>query len=133
MGAAVALQLALETPPSRLILECPFTDLHDIARHMTPITYATFGWWGMENEFRNIDKISDIASPLLIIHGNDDRIVPVDMGRQLFASAPSPKRLLIVPGAGHSNAFSIGGERYRQAWLDFIPPTGPREAKLKGD
>lgn len=130
MGAAVALQMALEAPPARLVLECAFTDLRGIAWHMTPFTYATVGWWGLQNEFRNIDKISRLAVPLLLIHGERDRIVPVEMGRRLFAKAPPPKQLLIVPGAGHSNAHAVGGQSYRRAWLDFIAPPAPRKAWL---
>jgi fermentation-respiration switch protein FrsA (DUF1100 family) len=39
--------------------------------------------------------------PLLVIHGEDDHIVPVALGRELFAAASQPKELWIVPGARH--------------------------------
>jgi pimeloyl-ACP methyl ester carboxylesterase len=132
MGAAVALQLAIEAPPNRVILESSFTSLHDIAWEMTPITYALFGWWTMENQFRNSEKISRLKTPVLLIHGDHDRIVPMSMSQELYAHAPQPKRLLIVPGAEHSNAFKVGGQAYRKAWLDFIDSGFPRQARVKG-
>ncbi len=48
---------------------------------------------------RWIDKIS--PRPLLLIHGNKDDLVPVEHARKLFEKALEPKKLLIIPGAGH--------------------------------
>jgi alpha-beta hydrolase superfamily lysophospholipase len=39
--------------------------------------------------------------PLLIIHGDADRLIPVAQSRELFAAARSPKQRIVVPGAGH--------------------------------
>ncbi len=120
MGAAAALQMALETPPAGLILEAPFTNLREIAWHFFPFTYAVFGWWSMGDEFDNLDKIGKITRPVLLFHGDRDRVVPTDMSLRLFARAREPKTLVIVPGAGHSNSFLIGGEPYRASWLSFL-------------
>lgn len=120
MGAAVALQMALETPPTGVALECPFTSLRDIARHMTPVTYALVGWWSIDTAFDNINKIGLLSRPLLILHGDRDDKIPLEMSRLLFVKAKEPKTLLVVPGAGHSDVFSVGGETYRQAWRSFL-------------
>ncbi len=119
MGAAVALQLALQTPPAGLVLEAPFTSLHQIARHLTPYTYYSVGWWSMGQDFDNLGRIDQVRVPLLIFHGDQDRIVPLRMSLQLLARAPEPKTLHIVHGGGHSDAYLAGGEEYRMAWRQF--------------
>lgn len=120
LGAAIALQAAVEHPPAGLILECPFTSLPAIAREMTPVTYALVGWWSIDARFDNLDKISRLHCPVLVIHGDKDKIIPWAMGRKLFEKAPEPKTFLSVHGAGHSNAFKVGGASYRLAWEHFL-------------
>lgn len=120
MGAAVALQMALEEPPAGLVLESPFTSLREIAWQMTPITYALVGWWGVGGAFDNLGKIGTFSGPLLIFHGDRDPIVPLSMSRRLFAEAREPKTLHVVHGAAHSDAFRAGGPDYRKAWLGFL-------------
>ncbi len=120
MGAAVALQLAIETAPAGLVLESPFTSLRDIARKTAPATYALVGWWNIGDVFDNLDKIGRLKTPLLIFYGDRDPIVPNDMSLRLFARAGEPKSLYRVKGAGHSDAFEVGGEGYRQAWDTFV-------------
>ena len=119
LGAAVALALALETPPAGVVLEAPFTSLAEIAWHLSPFSYALFGWWSLDARFDNIDAIGRLGAPLLIFHGTRDPIIPPEMSLRLFARAPEPKTLCLVPGGGHSNAYLAGGEMYRQAWLRF--------------
>lgn len=131
MGAAVALQLSLEAPPKYLVLEAPFTSLHDIAQKTMPIIYATVGWWSLQDQFKNLEKIPQLNAPLLLIHGDRDHIVPIEMSQKLFANAPQPKKLLTVPGAGHSNAFRMKGDVYRQAWLDIIASSPSLTTQLK--
>lgn len=125
MGAAVALQLALEQPPAGVVLECAFTSLPDIAWEMTPATYALVGWWSIDARFDNLGKISRLQRPLLMIHGDRDKIIPWSMGRRVFENAPEPKTFLSVPEAGHSDAFQVGETAYQQAWRNFLNRVRP--------
>jgi hypothetical protein len=120
MGAAVALQMALEVPPAGVVLECPFTSLREVAWHMTPVTYALVGWWSIGPAFDNLDKIGSLTRPLLILHGDRDDKVPLEMSKRLFARAAGPKTLQVASGAGHSDLFRVGGEAYRHAWRSFL-------------
>jgi fermentation-respiration switch protein FrsA (DUF1100 family) len=120
LGAAVALQMALEKPPAGLVLECPFTSLRDMAREKTPVTFALVGWWTIGRRFDSLARISRLQRPLLIIHGDRDRVVPWTMGKKLFENAPEPKTFLSVPGAGHSDSYLVGGESYQLAWRNFL-------------
>lgn len=118
MGAAVALQLALEEPPAALILEAPFTTLREEARFHSPILYHLFHWW-LADEFNNLKRIPRLNSPLLLIHGKADTIVPFSMSQRLFRLAPEPKMFLAIPDAGHSNCYVIGAPHYQQTWQKF--------------
>ncbi len=119
MGATPALKLALEHPPAGLVLESPLTSLRDLALYSTPLTYILLGWWAIDLPLNNLERISSLKSPLLVVHGLRDKIVPPEMSRRLFDRAPLPKDLVLIPGAGHSNAFEAGDAKYRRAWLDF--------------
>ena len=59
-----------------------------------------------------------ISAPVLVIHGEDDVDTPPEHARRVFAALPGPKRLILVPGAGHSQA--LGGEVWAEIdrWID---------------
>jgi len=120
LGAAVALQMALETPPAGVVLECSFTSLRDMARERMPVPFALAGWWALGERFDNLAKIPRLQRPLLIIHGDRDQVVPWSMGKSLFDNAPEPKTFLSVPGAGHSDSYLVGGTAYQIAWENFL-------------
>jgi uncharacterized protein len=126
MGAAIAVRMALESAPAGLVLEAPFTSLADIARRLTPVTYALVGWWSIDARFDNIGQIANISAPLLMFHGTGDAVVPPEMSQRLFLRAREPKTLHLVKGAGHSDAYAAGGEDYRQAWLQFSASLFPQ-------
>ncbi len=119
LGAAVALQLALEEPPAALVLESPFTSIRELGRRHYPLLYTVLGWM-LSDRYENRDKISRYQGPLLVFQGERDTIVPVEMARQLFAAANEPKRLYLIPGAGHNDTYEAGGSAYWQIWQDFI-------------
>jgi uncharacterized protein len=120
LGAAVALQMALDNPPAGVVLESPFTSLRYFAWRLHPLSYSLFGRWCIGNAFDNLGRISQLAVPLLIFHGYRDQVVPNELSQLLFDRAPEPKILKIIPGADHVNALETGGADYRQAWLDFL-------------
>lgn len=120
MGAAVSLQMGLETPPAAVVLESPFTSLSEIAWHTAPVTYALIGWWAIDAEFDNLNKIPNLAVPLVIFQGGKDKIVPPKMAQRLFNQAREPKAFYLIPEGGHSNLFQAGGEVYKRAWLNLM-------------
>ena len=120
MGAAVSLQMGLETPPAAVVLESPFTSLSEIAWHTAPVTYALIGWWAIDAEFDNLNKIQNLAVPLVIFQGGKDKIVPPKMAQRLFNQAREPKAFYLIPEGGHSNLFQAGGEVYKRAWLNLM-------------
>ena len=119
LGAAVALQMAVETPPAGLVLEAPFTSIAAMGKHHYFLLYLLLGWL-LDARYDNLSKIADVRSPLLIIHGAADTIVPPAMGQKLYAAATAPKSLRLIPGADHNDLLYVGGKAYREAWRQFL-------------
>jgi fermentation-respiration switch protein FrsA (DUF1100 family) len=120
LGAAVALQLAVEEPPAGLVMESAFTSVAALGWRLQPLTYALFGWWALSSRYDNLTKIKQLRCPLLLFHGDHDRIVSPAMARKLFSAAPQPKTLYLIPGADHNDTCEIGGSAYWQQWQTFI-------------
>jgi dienelactone hydrolase len=70
--------------------------------------------------YDNLGKIGKVKVPVMIIHGSQDEIIPVDMARRVFAAAPEPKELYIIPGAHHNDTYLVGGPEYFERLRAFI-------------
>ena len=100
LGAAIAIQMALEAKPPLLILMSPFSSIAETVKaHFSLAPAETL----LEDRFDNMSKIARIHSPVLFVHGDDDAVVPIELSRRLFALANQPKEFLTVHGAGHCN------------------------------
>lgn len=116
LGSAVALDLALESPPAKLILETPFLSIRAMAGTLLPTALAHV----VPQRFDNLAKIGKLRCPVLIIHGDRDEIVPFRQGRALFDAAPPPKYFHEIRGAGHNDTYIVGGESYFAAIREFV-------------
>jgi fermentation-respiration switch protein FrsA (DUF1100 family) len=98
LGTGVAVQLAAQRPVRAVALEAPYTATVDVGAEI-------YWWlpvrWLMKDRFPSRDFIGRLDMPLLIIHGDADRLIPVHHGRRLFDLAPEPKEIEIIPGGGH--------------------------------
>ncbi|XP_062963966.1 lysophosphatidylserine lipase ABHD12 isoform X2 [Cynocephalus volans] len=104
-GTRVATNLARrlcerETPPDALILESPFTNICEEAKsHPFSVIYRYFpgfDWFFLDPitssgiKFANDENVKHISCPLLILHAEDDPVVPFQLGRKLYnIAAPS--------------------------------------------
>ncbi len=87
-----------------------------MARLIAPFLFD----WRPRVPYDNLGKIGQVRVPVLIIHGEYDEIIPVDMSRRLYAAAPEPKDVYIIPGAHHNDTYLVGGEAYFERLRDFI-------------
>jgi fermentation-respiration switch protein FrsA (DUF1100 family) len=71
-----------------------------------------------KNRFDSARKLGAVRSPILIAHGDPDGTIPTAEARLLFASANEPKKLLLVPGAGH--VVFATGEQYLSQVEQFM-------------
>jgi len=110
VGGGVAMHLACEKEVAGLILESPFITAF---RVITRVPLVPF------DKFRNIDKIKNVRCPVLIVHGKDDRIVPLWHGEKLFKEANEPKLKFWVDGAGHNDLVFKAGKEYWEILKQF--------------
>ena len=74
-----------EKPVGRLVLEAPFTSAVDVgARHywFMPVRLL------MKDRFRSDLRASKITAPVLVVHGENDAIVPITLGERLVCADP---------------------------------------------
>ena len=117
LGAAVALALALEQAPAALVLRSPFTSLTDMAKAHYPFLP---GGPLLKDRYESIAKIGGVESPILIIAGERDTIVPASQSRSLYERAPEPKRLVIILGADHNDPELAWGDELIEAIVRFL-------------
>ena len=67
-----------------------------------------------------LSKIAGVTVPVLILHGDEDDVVPLDAGRRLFEAAREPKQFHVIPGAGHNDTYIVGGEPYFALLASFL-------------
>jgi hypothetical protein len=121
LGSAPAIELAARRPSdlAGLILESGFTD-----------TVALLEWLGIEvtkagsvppQGIDNGDKMLQVSLPVLLIHAQEDSIVPLWHAQRNFKQTPSScKRLVIIEGADHNSLLWVGGRRYWDAIAEFL-------------
>ncbi len=127
VGAVPAIQLAAENRFKTVILEAPFTSLREMAK----IHYGFApGFLLRDFEMPNAQRIQKLKSPVFILHGTADEIVPLSMGRKLFELAPKPKELFEVPGAGHNDLSLSAGEAFYERPLGFAAAQGQTEIQI---
>jgi len=117
LGAAVAIELACEFSPSALILRSPFSSMTAVGAHHYPLLPVR---QLLRDRFPSIERIEQVKSPLLVIAGDDDRIVPLDDTRQLFEAAGEPKQLVIIEGADHNDEDLMWGPEMLGAVARFL-------------
>ena len=98
LGSGVATQLAASRTVNGMVLEAPFTSTADRAAELFPIFPVHLL---MRDQFRSRDIIAQINTPLFIMHGENDSIIPIHHGEALFAMAHEPKTFRRYDHAGH--------------------------------
>lgn len=121
LGASVAVEIALRREVGGLILESAFTSVKQMARGIW--LFFPFSFF-LPAHYDNLAKIQGIVVPKLLIHGDQDEIVPFAMGRRLFEAATPPKRFYRIEGAGHNDTYVVGGPPYFETFAAFARDPG---------
>lgn len=115
IGTGVAVEMALRWHPHYLILEAPFTSAMDVARlsyYWLPVNLL------MRDRFDSLSKISKIKSRLLIVHGDEDGVIPIGFANKLYESANHPKEFVTINGGAHSDLYDHHAGHIIPEWLD---------------
>ena len=121
LGSASVLELAKRYPNDfhGLIIESGFAE-EDPLFKLIGITTEQAGFT-KENGFLNGEKIKEYTGPLLIIHAEQDHIIPFSQGELLYHSCPSKtKKLIPIPNANHNNIIELSFQKYLEEIERFV-------------
>ncbi len=103
LGTAVAIDLAKDHKFAGVILESPFTSMLKLSRKY-------YAWLPtgilLKDKYETDKKIKKVFSPILVLHGKKDNIVPFEMGEALFKLANNPKYNYFVDNDDHMMDFN---------------------------
>ena len=103
LGAAVAIHSGQFKKFAGIILEAPFTSMVDMGKKYYPIFPVRFL---LKDKFESKNKIKNLISPLLVMHGKKDNIVPFYMGENIFHLAKNPKFKYFTDNDDHMMDFT---------------------------
>jgi fermentation-respiration switch protein FrsA (DUF1100 family) len=125
LGGCVSIHLASSRPCAGVAVVSTFTSMRDVGRHhFGPLSFL------LGNQFSALARIRALSVPIFIAHGDQDEIVPFELGKRLFAAANRPKRFFQAVGAQHNDVFASPGlidaiaEFAHAATADVEPPVG---------
>jgi hypothetical protein len=119
LGGAIAIDLASKVEDEQgVIVEGTFTSIPELASSMK------WGWLPVgpliTQRFDSVKKVARLHSPLLVVHGADDALIPSGLGHRLYDAATGRKQFLLVEGGSHFSTMSVGQKQYRQALAEFF-------------
>ncbi|HEY9759328.1 MAG TPA: alpha/beta hydrolase [Oculatellaceae cyanobacterium] len=120
LGTSVSTYISSKFACRALILQSGFISLRRIACELFPLLRIYPQWLYPTPALDNAALLQEKHPPLLILHGEQDTLIPLSHARYLYAHALEPKKLVKLPGAGHANIFSTEGELYTLEVADFV-------------
>lgn len=137
MGAATVLMACeLDLPKNvvGIIADCPYSSPKEIIMRVTknrklPVNFMYFFiklsariYAGVNiEESSALEAVKHAKVPILVIHGDDDRLVPYSMGKKIYDACSSEhKQFLSVHGAGHGLSYFVNTDEYSKTVTDFI-------------
>lgn len=126
LGCAVACQIAKQRDVAAIVLQSGFASLPGAARDR-------FIWLNLFPDFtfpqpqlNNCEILACRHTPLLIVHGVKDNILPIKYAEQMFAAAAEPKRLVKLKNSGHNDVMDADLNDYLAAMTSFLKELGAK-------
>ncbi len=105
LGTGIATRLAAHNNPGKIILETPYYSLIDIGQKKFPYLPVK---WLLKYEFNSYEYVQNISCPIVVFHGSNDEVIPLESGKKLFESIPNTdKEFYLIPGGRHNNLASF--------------------------
>jgi uncharacterized protein len=117
LGGGVACEIAQDRRLKALVLESTFTSLASVARKLFPFLPQGIL---LGEVYDSISKLPRARCPVMVVHGEMDELIPASEGMDLYAAAPEPKELYLVPGAGHNDVSMVAGPEYARRIASFL-------------
>jgi fermentation-respiration switch protein FrsA (DUF1100 family) len=106
-----------------------YSPLHDVHRDFAGAPQrnaaGTYFWLPLglliADKYDNERNIRSTTAPVLILHGEQDAVIPVEMGLRVYRAANEPKRIELFPQGAHDDLFDHG--TWEKTWA-FLASTG---------
>jgi fermentation-respiration switch protein FrsA (DUF1100 family) len=118
LGTGVAIWLAATSPVARVLLQAPYTSIVEIAAAAYPFLPVRFL---LKDSYRSDERVGGVSAPVLVIHGERDRVVPIEYGKRLYALIRAPKKFVRFPEGGHVDLDQYGALDIIQSFLAEPP------------
>jgi len=121
LGSISAIELAYRSNHDfrGLVIESGFVSILPVMKHLGLSLPADTDADKIEAEA--LAMVHEIKLPALIIHGEDDQLVPLEEAKRFYDNLGSAeKRLVIIPGADHNDIMFTGIDQYFEAIKDFV-------------
>lgn len=115
LGSGPAVQMAQEFQPKILILESVFSSAVDVGKKVyfwLPVDLL------LKDRYDNISKIKSIRSSLLMLHGDEDEVIPYALGKKLYDAANDPKQLVTIERGNHNDLYEHHAGHIILEWLE---------------
>lgn len=132
LGGAILLRAFDDVTPEErhhvraVVIESSFYDYHAIARDLLSRSFITFlfqplAYVLISDSYSPEESIPRVSpTPLLVLHGDKDRIVPAKFGQKIYDLAKEPKQFWLIPDAGHIQCLAVDGGRERPRFLEYL-------------
>jgi len=102
LGAAAAISVAARNPGlvDGLVAMSAWTNLADVAARFYPRFLVRLL---VRDRYNSLDAVRHLRCPLLLVHGKNDRLIPVGQGEQLRRAAPTAQRWVVLEGSEHND------------------------------
>jgi len=119
IGAAFSIYLAQKQSIHALILEAPFTSIHEMSTTLLGFRLPKFL---LSSQLPSIDRIKTIDYPTMVIHGKRDKVIPFSQGKRIYDESPADVKVFFpVEEAGHNGIYlTIGVNRFMKPIIEFL-------------
>ena len=88
LGTGIAIEIAMKDQYSGVILESPYTSMIDMGKRFYPFLPISIL---QKDKYNSLKKLNMVKSPILVLHGKADTLVPFYMGKKIYDVANEPK------------------------------------------
>jgi fermentation-respiration switch protein FrsA (DUF1100 family) len=117
LGGIAAVHIASRFPAEGIILESTFTHMAAMAKEHFPLPVPE---GLLRHKLNALAKIPQVKAQTLFFHGDQDDIVPMRLGRELFEAATASKEWVTLEGAGHNDTYLVAGQAYFDKMEAFV-------------
>jgi len=130
LGTTMAAYAATIRRPDGLILESGFPDARSVTRSSPLMAFLSlFATY----RFPTADLMKKVSAPVLVMHGDNDSVIPHALGRALFDRINGPKQFVTLHGGDHNDATPPDAAAYWNAVGSFVDSIAAQNGERRSD